>query len=153
MYNSSKKNYKYIGRTTNNSYTIKKLKAGTTYSFKVRAYKSVDGKNRYGAYSSVLKTATKTNTPKISKLTSSKKTLTAKWKKVSGSSGYEVYIATSKKGKYTKKKTINSSKTTSAKIKKKKSRKNYYVKIRTFKTVSGKKIYCSYSSVKKIKVK
>ena len=153
MYNSSKKNYKYIGRTTNNSYTIKKLKAGTTYSFKVRAYKSVDGKNRYGAYSSVLKTATKTNTPKISKLTSSKKTLTAKWKKVSGSSGYEVYIATSKKGKYTKKKTINSSKTTSAKIKKLKSRKNYYVKIRTFKTVSGKKIYSSYSSVKKIKVK
>ena len=153
MYNSSKKNYKYIGRTTNNAYTIKKLKAGTTYSFKVRAYKSVDGKNRYGAYSSVLKTATKTNTPKISKLTSSKKTLTAKWKKVSGSSGYEVYIAISKKGKYTKKKTINSSKTTSAKIKKLKSRKNYYVKIRTFKTVSGKKIYSSYSSVKKIKVK
>ena len=40
--------------TTSNIYKILNLKEGNTYSFKVRAYKTIDGKNYYGDFSSVL---------------------------------------------------------------------------------------------------
>ncbi|MGN0469053.1 MAG: leucine-rich repeat protein [Acutalibacteraceae bacterium] len=47
--------YKKIATLTGSSkvsYTKSKLSAGKTYSFKVRAFKTVDGKNVYGSYSS-----------------------------------------------------------------------------------------------------
>ena len=45
--------------TTKLTYTVKKLTKNTAYSFKVRAYKKIDGKKVYGAYSKVLKKKTK----------------------------------------------------------------------------------------------
>ena len=152
-YNSSKKKWEKVTTTSKTSYTVKKLKSGTSYKFRVRAYVSINNKKYYSSYSSTLSTATKTKTPKISKITSKSKKATISWKKVSGASGYQIYMATSKKGKYSKVKTITSGKTvkyTKGSLKKKKT---YYFKIRTYKTVSGKKIYSSYSSVKSIKVK
>lgn len=151
-YNSSKKEWKYVGKTSNNSYKIKKLKAGTEYKYKVKAYKTIDNKKYYGSYSSTLKTATKTKTPKISELTTKSKKATIKWKKVSGASGYQIYMSTSKNGKYSKIKTASKSSTSYTKTELKKNKK-YYFKIRSYKTVDGKKIYSSYSSVKNIKVK
>ena len=62
-------------------------------------------------------------------------------------------MSTSKNGKYSKITTITKNKTvkyTKSSLKKKK---KYYFKIRTYKTVNGKKIYSSYSSIKNIKVK
>ncbi|MGN0468229.1 MAG: leucine-rich repeat protein [Acutalibacteraceae bacterium] len=55
VYYSTSKNgtYKKLATTTGTSYTNKKLSSGKTYYFKVAAYKTVDGKNIYGAYSSV----------------------------------------------------------------------------------------------------
>lgn len=153
MYDSSKKTYKYLGQTSKNTYNVKNLKEAKDYKFKVRAYKTIDKNQKYGSYSSVLKTGTKTATPKIWDLTSGKKKLTVEWGKVSKASGYEVYVATSKNGKYTRKKTIKSGKTTTAKIKGLKSKKKYYVKVRTYRTVDGKKIYSSFSSKENIKVK
>lgn len=153
MYDSSKKSYKYLGKTSKNTYKVKKLKEAKDYKFKVRAYKTIDKKQKYGSYSSVLKTGTKTATPEIWDLTAGKKKLTVEWDRISKASGYEVYVATSKNGKYTKKKTIKSGKTTSAKIKGLKSKKKYYVKVRTYRTVDGKKIYSSFSSKENIKVK
>ena len=151
-YNSSKKKWEKVTTTSKTSYTVKKLKAGTTYKFRVRAYKTISSKKYYGSYSSTLSTTTKTATPKISKITSKSKKATLSWKKVSGASGYEIYMATSKKGKYKKVKTASSKtvKYTKSSLKKKKT---YYFKIRTYRTVSGKKVYSSYSSIKSIKIK
>ena len=42
--------YKKIKVTTDNKYTVKNLKKGKTYSFRVRAYSKVDGKYIYGDY-------------------------------------------------------------------------------------------------------
>ena len=42
--------YKKIKVTTAESYTVKSLKKGATYSFRVRAYSKVDGKYIYGGY-------------------------------------------------------------------------------------------------------
>ena len=61
-------------------------------------------------------------------------------------------MATSKSGKYTKIKTAGKSTKSYTKSSLKKG-KTYYFKVRTYKTVDGKKIYSSYSSVKSIKVK
>ncbi len=67
---------------------------------------------------------------------------------VSGADGYEVYRATSKKGKYTK---IydgpNSSTITTGTF-----NKTYYYKQRAYKYVNNKKVYGAFSSVKSIKV-
>ena len=46
-----------------------------------------------------------------------------------------------------------SKKTTKNNVKKLKAKKKYYVRIRTYKTVNGKKVYSSWSKVKSVKTK
>lgn len=153
QYDTKTKKYKKIATTKGTSYTVKKLKAGTSYKFKVVAYKTVKKKEYVGSYSSVLTTATKPATPKISKLTTKSKKATVQWKKISGASGYEICMATSQKGKYTKVSTIAKGSTVKYTKKSLKKNKKYYFKVRAYKTVNGKKVYSSYSSVKMVKVK
>lgn len=153
QYNSKKKKYVKIKTTTSNNYTVSKLKAGSTYKFKIRAYKKIGKTTYYGSYSSVLTTATKPSTPRISKISSKNKKTNIQWKKVSGINGYEILMSTSQKGKYSRIKTIKSSKTikyTKSKLKKKKT---YYFKVRAYKNVNGKKVCSSYSGIKSIKIK
>lgn len=74
--------------------------------------------------------------------------------KVSGVKGYQIQLATDKKFKKNKKSiTIKKQKTTKNKVKKLKAKKKYYVRVRTYKTVKGKKVYSSWSKVKSIKTK
>lgn len=90
----------------------------------------------------------------IKKLKSAKKSVTIIWKKVSGVKGYQIQVATDKKFKKNKKTvTIKKQKTTKTSVKKLKAKKKYYVRIRTYKTVNGKKIYSSWSKVKSVKTK
>ncbi len=152
-WNPKKKAYEYVARTTKTSYTMKKLKAGEVYLFKVRAYKTIDGKRYYSSYSKQIKTATKPSTPKITALTTKSKKATLKWKKISGVDGYEIYMSTSKKGKYSRVRTVTKSGTVKYTKSSLKKNKRYYFKIRSYKTVDGKKVYSSYSTVKSIKVK
>lgn len=80
------------------------------------------------------------------KLTAKKKAMKVAWKKTAGASGYKVYRATSKKGKYKCVKTA-SSKTTSFTNKKLKKNKKYYYKVCAF-VKSGKRTYNgAYSTV------
>lgn len=84
-------------------------------------------------------------------ISSEKNKADVSWKKTSGKiSGYEVVYSTSKSFEASKKKITKS---TSAALKSLKSKKTYYVKVRAYKTVSGKKIYGSYSKTVKVKVK
>lgn len=57
-YNTKTEKYTKLGTSSSNSYTVKSLKADTDYIFAVRAYKTVDGKNHYGKYSSKLSVTT-----------------------------------------------------------------------------------------------
>ena len=75
------------------------------------------------------------------------------WKKVSKANGYEIYRATKKAGKYKKVKTIKKAKTVKFTDKKLKKGKKYFYKVRTYKTVDGKKVYGKWSNVAKIKAK
>ncbi len=91
---------------------------------------------------------------KIKKVKAAKKALTVTWNKISGVKGYQVQVATDKKFKKNKKTvTIKKQKTTKTTVKKLKAKKKYYVRVRTYKTVKGKKVYSSWSSVKSVKTK
>ena len=144
--------WKTLTNTTKLTYTIKKLKAGTKYTFAVRPY-TVDGKDRLFATTfTQINTATKCKTPTL-KVTSSKKGVAAlSWSNVAGESGYQVYYSTSKNGSYKK---LGTYKANVVKASKKKltSGKKYYFKVRAYKKTSDRTIYGGWSSVKSVKIK
>ena len=79
-----------------------------------------------------------------------KKKMTVKWKKLGGGSQtYQIYVL--KKG--TKKAKYYTSTKTSKTIKKLAKKKTYFVKIRSYKKISGKTYYGAWSGTKKVKIK
>ena len=75
------------------------------------------------------------------------------WKKVNGASGYKVYRATKKNGKYTLVKTIKNVKTVKFTDKKVKKNKTYYYKVSAYKKVAKKVVKGAYSAKAKVRVK
>ena len=100
------------------------------------------------------KPAQKSKSTKIKKVKGSKKAIAVQWVKTKGVKGYQVQVATDKKFKKNKKTvTIKKQKTTKTTVKKLKAKKKYYVRIRTYKIVNGKRDYSSWSKVKSVKTK
>ncbi len=93
----------------------------------------------------------------IKKLSKGKKSFTVKWKKqTSQTTGYQIRYSTSKSMKKAKTVTVKGNKKTSKKIKNLKKKKTYYVQVRTYKIVKGKKYACSWdlgTGLKKVKTK
>jgi len=100
------------------------------------------------------KAVAKPKSAKFKKVKSAKKAISVEWKKVGGVKGYQIQVATDKKFKKNKK-TVNikKQKTTKTTVKKLKAKKKYYVRVRTYKIVNGKKVYSSWSKVKSVKTK
>lgn len=96
----------------------------------------------------------------LTKLIKGKKSFTAKWKKVKGVDGYQIQYCTSSKFKkkvngkkqILKKITIKKAKTTKKTVKKLKAKKTYYVRIRAYKVINGKKTYSKWSKSKKKRI-
>lgn len=110
-----------------------------------------------GIYKAADKTITITVNPANTKITGVKRIsgqkMTVKWKKNASVSGYQIQYSTSRKFTKAAKVTIKKNAKTSAVISKLKAKKKYYVRIRTFRTVSGKKYYSSWSKIKTVPVK
>lgn len=106
-------------------------------------------------YNAATKTVKITVTSKSTKLSSvkstAKKKATVKIKKATGAQGYEISYSMDQAFKSGVKTTTT--KKTTATLKKLKSKKTYYVRVRSYRKVSGKKLYSEYSPVKKVKVK
>lgn len=140
--------YKNIGTTTGSSYTDKKSTVGKTYYYKVVAnYSNSD-------YSSSRSSAVKIKIPKTpTSLKVSKKSTTSmkvSYKKSSGVTGYQIVYSTSKDFKNSKTKEIEG---TSVTIKSLNKKKTYYVKVRAYQTINGKKVYSSYTKAVKVSLK
>jgi len=90
---------------------------------------------------------------KVSKLTAAKKSLKVKIKREKSVSGYQIQYSLKKNFKSAKSVTLKKNSLTSKTIKKLKSKKTYYVRVRSYKTVNGKKYYSAWSSAKKKKTK
>ncbi|MCI9079435.1 MAG: beta-mannanase [Lachnospiraceae bacterium] len=100
----------------------------------------------------------KVTAPKKASLTSvnqkaKTKKVVVKWKKVSGATGYKVYMKMGKKGKYKLVKMLKKNSMVSYTTAELKSKKTYYFKVRAYKTESGKTVNGKYSAVKRVVVK
>ncbi|MGN0522744.1 MAG: fibronectin type III domain-containing protein [Eubacterium sp.] len=147
--------YKTKATTSSTSATVSNLLAGKNYKFRVRAYKTVNGKKYYSSWKYLL-TCTKPKTVTLSSLTTySTHKIKASWKKVGGyASGYQIYWAKDKNFKnVVAKTTVSGQNTLSYTGKGFTKGKKYYVKVRAYKTVNGTKYYGSWSNVKSITCK
>ncbi len=90
---------------------------------------------------------------KISWVKPGKKQAKIKWNKISGVTGYEIYMSTSKNWKYSKIKTIKNAKTVTYTKTNLKKNKKYYFKVRAYKVKNGQKIYGDFSKVQKVTIK
>ena len=148
--------YKTLATVKGTSYTHKSLTAGAGYTYRVRAYRTVGGKNYYSGWA-YMTAYTKPATPNLTGLSATKSghKIKATWKKVGGSaSGYQIYWAKDKNfKKMVSKTTVSGQKKTSYTGKNFTKGKRYYVKVRAYKTVNGNKIYGAWSNVRNVKAK
>ena len=148
--------YKTLATVKGTSYTHKSLTAGAGYTYRVRAYRTVGGKNYYSGWAYMI-AYTKPATPNLTGLSATKSghKIKATWKKVGGSaSGYQIYWAKDKNfKKMVSKTTVSGQKKTSYTGKNFTKGKRYYVKVRAYKTVNGNKIYGAWSNVRNVKAK
>ena len=91
----------------------------------------------------------------IKSLKGKKKGFKVTWKKVASAKGYQVKYSTSRYffESLTYTKNVKKATTTSATVKNLRSGRTYFVKVRTYKTVKGKKVYSDWSKVKTVTVK
>lgn len=146
--------YKNITNPNTNTCKVTGLASNRKYNFKVRAYQIDDSEKTYAPFGAVVSQYTSIAKPKLNSAKStSKKKIKASWSKVGGASGYQVMWSTYKnfsknyKTKYVKAKYSSKTVTTAQ------SKKTYYVRVRAYKTISGKKVYSQWSSTKKVKTK
>ncbi len=132
--------YKTVSQTTT-SFTNEKLSRGVTFSYKIRQFITKNGKTYYSEFTDEL-SATTLKASKIITLKPNKKSVTVKFEKAPGASGYEIYYKNAYMKKYAlaKDTSLNSYKMTGL------SRySNYSFKIRVYAKVGNKKVYGPYS--------
>lgn len=146
----SYKKIKTIQSTSTLSYTdtAVKSKNGTAYTYKVVPY-SGSTKGSFEAQKTVRLTGTT-----LSGVSSpSSKKMAVKWAQKTNVTGYQIQYSTSStfaSGNKTAK--VSGATKVSKTISSLKKGKTYYVRIRTYKTVSGKIYYSAWSSAKKVKI-
>lgn len=91
--------------------------------------------------------------PFITKVKNKKKRkVVLKWRKNSSASGYQIQYSKKSSFKNKKTKTIKSSSKGKITLKKLKKGKTYYIRVRSYKTVAGKKTYSSWSYVRSVRI-
>lgn len=156
----SSSNYVYNSNARKPSVTLKNGKsvvASSNYTVKYTSNTKpgiasvlITGKGYYSGSKSI----TFVIRPSSTKITvsSTNKSVSTKWTKVTGASGYEVYMSTVKNSVYSKIGTINSSSTNYKKTKLI-SKKTYYFKVRAYTKVGSKTVYGDFSNLAQIKVR
>ena len=146
--------YKNITNPNTNTCKVTGLASNKKYNFKVRAYQIDDSEKTYAPFGAVVSQYTSIAKPKLNSAKStSKKKIKAYWSKVKGASGYQVMWSTYKNfSKNYKTKSVKA-KYSSKTVTTAQSKKTYYVRVRAYKTISGKKVYSPWSNTKKVKTK
>lgn len=146
--------YKNITNPNTNTCKVTGLASNKKYYFKVRAYQIDGSEKTYAPFGAVVSQYTSIAKPKLNSAKStSKKKIKASWSKVGGASGYQVMWSTYKNfSKNYKTKSVKA-KYSSKTVTTAQSKKIYYVRVRAYKTINGKKVYSQWSSTKKVKTK
>lgn len=122
------------------SYVDTGAKNGTTYSYKVYAYTAgLQGKNAN------TKAACRVTAVTAKAAKAGKRKLSVSWKKNSKASGYQIRYSLKSSFSGAKTVMVRSGKTTTKKLTGLRRGKRYYITVRAYKTVKGKKYYSSWS--------
>lgn len=153
--------YDYSG-SSNYTFSITALHHHNyNYSYTVKPTTSSNGYDVYSCscgakYTTNIKSPKPLGAVKIKsvKSQSKKHQIKVMWNTKSGASGYQIYYSRNKNfKKLAAKKTVKGGKTKSYVGKNFTKGKKYYVKVRAYKNVNGKKVYGKWSSVKSVKCK
>ena len=145
VYRKKGSSWKRLGTTTSTSYTDKNLTCGTTYTYTVRAYKTVDGSEVKGGYDAKgVSVKVVPATVKLGTATASGSSIKVTWNTVSGANGYTVYRKTPSASKWKNLKSVGSS-TTSYTDKNLNAGKYIYT-VRAYRTVSDSKVLGGYDA-------
>lgn len=142
-YDSETKKYKKVKDVTGQSIKISGLASGTTYKFKVKAFRK-DGGTIWGKATDAYAFATNPAPTQIVSYSKNTTSVNLKWKKVSGANGYVIYRYSS--GKWQRIKTITSGTKVSCKIGGLKSGTAYKFCIKSYKKSGGSTLWSSKSS-------
>ena len=153
----------YNGKSQTQKITVKfggkTLKNGTDYTVSYSNNKKIGTASMKivgkGDYAGTIERSFKINPVKlsISKLTAKSKGFKASWAKNAQATGYEIKYGTNSKFKSAKKVAITKKTTTAKTITKLKASKKYFVRMRIYTTVNGKKYYGAWSAVKTVTTK
>ena len=156
-------NKSYTGKNITQSITVKyngkTLKNGTDYTVSYSSNKNIGtatvkiaGKD---SYTGTITKTFKINPAKqnIQKLKSKSRSFFIDWAQKGSATGYEIQYATNSKFSGAKKVTVTNNKTDKKTISKLSGKKKYYVRVRSYTTVKGKKYYGAWSSTKSVTTK
>lgn len=144
--------YWLLKTVTANSYTDLGLEAGKKYYYKVRAYKTVNGKKVYGAYSDSLCMVTKPKSPSGLILKAGNQKVRVLWEKSVGADGYEVHMSNFEYGIYMNMKNRNAD-TLSYTQENLITGRTYYFKIKAYKVNgNGERVYSDWSIIESVTV-
>lgn len=115
------------------TYTVKKLKSGTYYTYGVKAYTTIKKVTVFSKNATTVQTCTNPESPVV-KTTSLKNSVRLNWSKVSGADGYVIYGSSNANSGYKKLAVTSSLTFTKSKLT---SRKTYYFRVVAFKKLSG----------------
>lgn len=140
-YDTAKKKYVRIAKGRNLAFTDKKLSAGTTYKYAIRAYANIGGKEILSSsYPQITAVTNPANVAGFKAASTSASAIKLKWNKTSGADGYIVYrynTATKKYGRIAKGKNLAFT------DKNRTSGTAYKYAIRAYKNYKGKEILSS----------
>ncbi len=141
-----------ISKNSTTTYTVKSLKASTTYKYRIRAYKTIGKTTQYSAYSATLSVNTNpTNMSGFKAKSTAKTSVTLQWNKNTSATGYEIQKWNGKKWVSAAKVTKNSTVTSTVKSLKKNT--SYKFRIRAYKTIGKTTQYSSWSGTLTVKTK
>jgi hypothetical protein len=154
---NSKGNWKLIQRIKNGSTTTAvdtDVKNGTKYTYTVRAYNKSSGEAVFSSYKKAGISTYRLSSPThVSLKNSASKKVTVKWKKNSAATGYQIQYSYSSSFSSKKQIIVKKASTVSTTISKLTKNKKVYVRVRAYKTVSGKHYYSAWNGVHYITVK
>ncbi len=138
-YDNSKKTWVRVAKTktTANTYTVSKLKSGTSYKFAVKAYKTVNGKEITSSKFPTVTAITKLPAVVNGRTSIGKNSVKLTWKKTTGAQGYIVYKYNNAKKTWQR---VAKTKSLSYLVKKLKSGTNYKFAVKAYKYVNKKEI-------------
>ena len=140
-----------ITKNSTTTYTVKSLKASTTYKYRIRAYKTIGKATQYSGYKELSVNTNPSNMSGFKAKSTAKTSVTLQWKKNTSATGYEIQKWNGKKWVSAAKVTKNSTVTSTVKNLKKNT--SYKFRIRAYKTIGKTTQYSSWSGALTVKTK